>query len=118
MSRQEQVEYLAKLAHEANRAYCGFIGDESQASWEEAPTWQRESAQMGVESVLDNPDMTPDQSHAGWMAHKLADGWKYGEVKDAGKKEHPCMVPYSQLPITQRFKDYLFQCVVRAGMKV
>jgi hypothetical protein len=34
-------------------------------------------------------------------------------VKDEGKKEHPNLVPYDQLPAEQRVKDRLFQMVVR-----
>jgi hypothetical protein len=48
------------------------------------------------------------------MADKEADGWKHGPVKDPEKKEHPCMVPYGQLPAEQRAKDYLFIAVVKA----
>lgn len=51
------------------------------------------------------------------MKEKEADGWKYGKVKDAEKKEHPCCVPYYDLPVKQRVKDSLFTGVVRA-MKV
>ena len=45
---------------------------------------------------------------------KKADGWQFGMVKDAEKKEHPCMVPYSLLPEQQKAKDLLFGTVVRA----
>lgn len=102
---------IAKICHETNRAYCETIGDYSQPSWEEAPQWQRDSAVNGVKLHLEG-DVTPEQSHENWMKEKEADGWKYGEVKDPEKKLHPCMVPYSELPITQRRKDLLFKAVV------
>ncbi len=34
-------------------------------------------------------------------------------MKDAEKKEHPCFVPYAELPAKQRMKDHLFGAVVR-----
>lgn len=37
-----------------------------------------------------------------------------GPVKDAEKKEHPCIVPYDQLPLDQRMKDYIFAGIVHA----
>src|SRR5690606_2016961 len=55
--------------------------------------------------------LTPEQSHALWMKHKLAEGWRYGPVKDEEHKEHPCLVPYEQLPLNQRTKDWLFAAI-------
>lgn len=109
------VRHIAKLAHELNRAYCMGIGDDSQVSWEDAPEWQKESIIMGVEMHLKNPDTTPAESHQGWLKEKERDGWKYGPVKDVGKKEHPCFVPYEQLPQDQRVKDYMFKACIEQG---
>ena len=64
--------------------------------------------------MLDNPDAPPSASHESWLAVKEADGWKYGEVKDPENKEHPCFVPYEQLPEEQKAKDHLFKAVVEA----
>ena len=33
-------------------------------------------------------------------------------VKDADKKEHPCLVPYEQLPTEQKVKDAIFRVIV------
>ena len=106
-----QLEACARVAHEANRAYCLAIGDTSQPSWEEAPDWQRASTFDGVRGVLGGN--TPEQSHEGWLREKTKTGWKYGPVKDPEKKEHPCFVPYGELPPEQRAKDAVFVGVVR-----
>lgn len=103
---------IARVAHEINRAYCSSLGDNSQPEWDNAPDWQRSSALAGVEMHLANPDATPEQSHESWLKQKVDAGWVYGEVKDAEKKEHPCLRPYDELPPEQRSKDYLFRCVV------
>ncbi len=104
---------IARACHEVNRAYCASLGDHSQLAWEDAPEWQRRSAVVGVEFTLANPDAKPSDSHESWLREKVADGWKYGPVKDPEAKEHPCFVPYDQLPAEQRTKDYLFQAIVR-----
>ena len=111
---QIDVEGIARVAHEVNRAYCLSQGDTTQPAWEDAPAWQRESAAAGVAQIIAKPETTPEQSHEGWLAQKRADGWTYGEVKDAEQKTHPCFVPYGELPLAQRTKDYLFGAVVRA----
>ena len=107
------IEQTAKMCHEVNKAYCEAIGDHSQVSWNEAPEWQQDSAINGVMFHLNNPDAKPHDSHANWYKDKLADGWKYGPVKDVQKKEHPCMVPYEELPLEQRVKDHLFIAMVK-----
>lgn len=105
------IKDVAKICHEANKAYCESLGDNSQVSWEEAPEWQRESAIKGVDFNLLNPNAPASASHDSWLEVKRADGWKYGEVKDADKKEHPCFVPYEQLPESQKAKDHLFKAI-------
>lgn len=107
---------VAEACHEINRAYCRAIGDDSQLAWADAPEWQRSSAVAGVKFHLANPDASPSASHESWLVQKTAEGWKYGEVKDPEKKEHPCFVPYSDLPKEQQAKDYLFKQVVHSFM--
>lgn len=108
------IESIATIAHEANRAYCQTIGDDSQPPWGDAPQWQRDSAIQGVRFHMANPDAGPEGSHKSWMDQKIADGWVYGEVKDAEAKTHPCMVDYHNLPDEQQAKDYLFTGIVHA----
>jgi hypothetical protein len=108
------VQAIAKVCHEANRAYCAGLGDNSQPAWNDAPEWQKQSAINGVNHALTAPAAAPSDSHESWLAEKRAAGWKYGPVKDPEKKEHPCFVPYEQLPDEQKRKDTLFLAVVRA----
>lgn len=109
-----RAEDIAMICHEANRAYCWTHADMSQPSWCDAPEWQRESAVNGVRMHLSNPKATPENSHESWMAEKQAAGWKFGPVKDPGKKEHPCFRPYNELPADQQAKDHLFRNIVHA----
>ena len=113
MANREYIEACARAAHEANRAYCMAIGDNSQVPWEDAAEWQKESARIGVEGVIVHGN-SPEQSHESWLAEKRRSGWVYGDVKDVERKTHPCMVAYDRLPDAQRRKDHIFVCVVRA----
>ena len=107
-------ENIAKICHEANKAYCEGIGDKSQPSWNNAPDWQKDSAIKGVEFNIENPEAPASASHDSWLEVKKAEGWKYGKYKDAQKKTHPCYVPYDELPEDQKKKDALFKSIVAA----
>jgi hypothetical protein len=113
-----QIEQAAKIAHEVNRAFCLRLGDTSQPAWEDAPDWQKRSAIDGItlhwKALARGEELPPSASHNSWLAGKEADGWKYGAVKDPAKKEHPCFVPYEDLPPDQQTKDYLFGAVAHA----
>jgi len=108
------LEEIAKVAHEVNAAYCRSLGDDSQLAWKDAQEWQQKSVIAGVQFHADNPEAKPSQSHESWLAQKKEEGWKYGPVKDAEKKEHHCYVPYEELPAEQKAKDYIFIGVVHA----
>ena len=45
-----------------------------------------------------------ENAHDVWAAGRIAQGWTYGPVRDDAKKETPCLVPYSELPESE--KDY------------
>jgi hypothetical protein len=109
------VIQAARVAHEANRAYCTTIGDDSQVPWNEAPEWQQQSAIEGVVNIYNRlraskaPD--PRQQHDSWLEQKLRDGWTYAATKDPARKVHPCLLPYDSLPSEQKLKDQIFIAV-------
>ena len=114
----EYTDIAARVAHEANRILCCVLGDYSQPTWEAAPPWQQDSAIAGTTHIQANPATTPAESHASWMAQKIADGWVYGPVKDPVAKTHYCLVPYDQLPPAQQFKDWMFGATVRGVLNL
>lgn len=108
------VEDIAKIGHALNKSFCEAIGDFSQLPWDEAPEWQKDSSRAGVEFVKHDRYAGDAALHDAWLAHKVKDGWTYGEVKDAEQKTHPCCVPFDQLPLEQQLKDKLFRQTVIA----
>jgi hypothetical protein len=110
----EQILNIAAVCHEANRMYCLTIGDTSQPDWMQAPEWQRSSAITGVEKIATGATTRPEQSHESWYAEKDANGWVYGDAKDAEAKTHPCMVPFAALSPEQQMKDKLFFAIASA----
>jgi hypothetical protein len=104
-------EQIARITHEANRAYCMTIGDHSIPAWDTAPDWQKESAVNGVKYAFEN-STSPEQSHENWLKEKESKGWKYGELKAPELLEHPCMLPWDKLPEEQKVKDSLFLAII------
>lgn len=111
------IEEIARVCHEANRAICEAAGDHSQKPWDQADQWQRDSAVKGVEYLWSNPDATPEQQHEAWCEDKRRYGWAYGPYKDLNTKTHPCLVPYGELSFEQKVKDYVFQAIARELLK-
>lgn len=113
-ANSSDVLLCARVAHEANRAYCATLNDFSQVGWDHAEPWQRESAIAGVARVVGTDGVEPEDLHRSWCDKKTADGWTYGNLKDPVARTHPCLVPYRELPAEQRMKDALFLAVVQA----
>ena len=42
--------------------------------------------------------------HEVWSEGRMNDGWTYGPVRDDAAKKHPCILPYDELPESE--KDY------------
>ena len=105
---------IAKICHQANKAFCEINGDDSQKDWDEAESWQKNSAIKGVMFRINDPKSEYDAQHNSWMQEKIDTGWTYGKVKNAETKTHPCMVPFRELPKFQQQKDILFCAIVDA----
>ena len=110
---ETQIDAIAQAAYEANRAYVIAEDPEmfSKLHWEDFDEKTKEGYKVGVIGVLEGKG--PDHTHELWMKTRLEQGWKFGPVKDASTLEHPCLVPYDQLPPKQRSKDLIFIGVVR-----
>ena len=91
------------------------IGDPTMPPWGNAPEWHRASMINGVFLHVNSPcKLTPEHSHDNWCKQREAEGWIYGPEKDIEKREHPCLMPFMELPDDQRRKDALFINIVRA----
>ena len=42
--------------------------------------------------------------HETWAKRRLDAGWRYGKIRNEANKQHPCLVPYSDL--SEAEKDY------------
>jgi len=106
------IEVIAKVCHQVNKAYCESQQDNSQKDWEDCPDWQIQSEINGVRFHIDNPDSGPEASHNNWLKQKKDEGWVYGPIKSESRKKHPCIVPFKILEPSQQAKDYIFKAIV------
>lgn len=57
------------------------------------------------QEVLDLSEKIAENVHEIWSVGRIKDGWCYGEVRNDSKKETPCLVPYSELPESEKEFD-------------
>jgi len=46
-----------------------------------------------------------ENTHDLWASQRIAEGWTYGARRDDAQKHHPCLVPYDQLPESEKEYD-------------
>lgn len=61
--------------------------------------------------------------HEVWAAARLSQGWSYGPHRDDLRKTHPCLVPYDELPESEKEYDRqtsqeTLKLILRAGFKI
>lgn len=44
-------------------------------------------------------------AHEVWARNRVQEGWTWGEVRDDAKKTTPCLVPYEDLPESEKAYD-------------
>ena len=57
------------------------------------------------DDLLELTEKIAENVHENWSAERLADGWTYGEKRDDKSKTTPCLVPYSELPESEKEYD-------------
>jgi hypothetical protein len=50
-------------------------------------------------------ELLAKNTHELWAQQRLSEGWKYGSQRDDVRKEHPCLVPYEDLPESEKQYD-------------
>ena len=50
-------------------------------------------------------ELLAKNAHDIWARQRMAGGWTYGPKRDDAKKQHPCLVPYEDLPETEKEYD-------------
>lgn len=62
-------------------------------------------------------------NHDIWSQGRLADGWTLGPERNDAKREHPCLVPYEELPESEKQYDRqtateVLKAIVALGFRI
>lgn len=57
------------------------------------------------EELITLTEKIAENVHEVWSDGRIKEGWKYGEVRNDAKKETPCLVPYNELPESEKEFD-------------
>jgi len=55
--------------------------------------------------LLELTELLAKNTHDIWAVQRIAEGWKYGTTRNDKRKEHPCLVPYEDLPESEKEYD-------------
>jgi len=55
--------------------------------------------------LLELTELLVKNTHEVWATQRLAQGWKYGAERNDAEKLHPCIVPYEELPESEKEYD-------------
>lgn len=57
------------------------------------------------ESLRTLVEQMAKNTHDIWAQTRISQGWEYGEKRDDSLKTHPCLVPYDDLPESEKEYD-------------
>ena len=61
--------------------------------------------------------------HEVWAQNRINEGWKYGDKRNDELKQHPCLVPYEELPEVEKNYDRdtaleTLKLILKIGFKI
>ena len=57
------------------------------------------------EDIFKLAEQLAENTHDIWALQRINNGWKYGEERNDVVKTHPCLVPYPDLPESEKKYD-------------
>lgn len=56
-------------------------------------------------SILALAEKLAENAHDVWARQRMEQGWTYGPERDDQQKKHPCLIPYQELPESEKEYD-------------
>jgi ryanodine receptor 2 len=73
--------------------------------------------------ILELSEKIAENVHEVWAQSRISEGWIYGLVRDDVKKQHPCLIPYDELPEIEKEYDRntsqeTLKVIMKLGFKI
>ena len=56
-------------------------------------------------SLMELVEVMAKNVHEVWAQSRMEQGWTYGEERSDALKQHPCLIPYEELPEVEKAYD-------------
>ena len=78
---------------------------------------------MLPDNILELCEILAKNTHEVWSENRIKDGWNYGEQRDDARKLHPCLIPYEELPESEKEYDRCtsqetLKLIIKLGYKI
>ena len=75
------------------------------------------------DDLLELTEKIAENVHDVWAVGRIEQGWTYGEVRNDEQKTTPCLVPYSDLPESEKKYDCntaleTLKLIIKLGYKI
>ena len=57
------------------------------------------------EELLQLVELLAENTHDVWAKGRMDEGWTFGPVRNDELKQHPCLIPYNELPESEKEYD-------------
>lgn len=73
--------------------------------------------------ILELCELIAKNTHDVWAVGRINEGWTYGKARNDEQKKHPCLVPYEELPESEKEYDRstaleALKLIVKLGYKI
>ena len=55
--------------------------------------------------ILELTELLARNAHEVWAQARISEGWRSGRQRNDATKEHPCLIPYEELPESEKEYD-------------
>lgn len=75
------------------------------------------------QDLLGLADTLARNVHETWALERINQGWEYGPERNDARKLHPCLVPYDELPDSEKKFDHItametLKVIIGLGYKI
>ena len=73
--------------------------------------------------ILELCELISKNTHEVWSESRIKDGWSYGAERNDTEKLHPCLIPYEELPESEKEYDrntslQTLKLIVKLGYRI